>query len=86
LEIEARQPSASQIAAVADRLAAGGAKEALRYLEKQKKRAPRMWAAWQPFHSRIVDLVQDLDAAQALEALRVWQDMVTARAVKERKR
>lgn len=64
-------PSASQIGALAQRVALGG-DSARAYLEDLKNRPPRVWGVWEP----VRELLQDqLGSAHLGKALRAWQDL-----------
>lgn len=74
-------PSASQIAAVAQRLEKNP-EETLKYVDNQTKRSPRIWHTWCLVIEDVEKHIRN-DAQVAARALRVWQDLAVSGRDKE---
>ncbi|MCC5848936.1 MAG: hypothetical protein JJU29_12690 [Verrucomicrobia bacterium] len=77
LKTKGHGPSPSQISAVAEKIQPGNASVAKEYLEKQLKRAPRVWERWK-FVAKDIEEAMSKDAEASKQALRTWRDLVIA--------
>ncbi|NCD33290.1 MAG: hypothetical protein EOL87_07710 [Spartobacteria bacterium] len=70
--------SASQIAALANRIPAKGKEGALAYLQRQKsQRTSRIWERWSDVYEDLSTEIKK-DPRRAARVLRVWQDLIIA--------
>jgi CRISPR/Cas system CSM-associated protein Csm3 (group 7 of RAMP superfamily) len=76
-------PSASQIAAVRERIRGADGNDAAEYLERQRTgRAKRVWERWELVHADVLNRIRR-SPGLAHEALRTWQDLVIANPKEE---